>query len=172
MDASYFDFIPTSRPRQLDDLDLRSLAELHKFLSSEKQNVPLDFVVPRRIGGHTLAMLVDSDAACTILSMCKWQQIHCDNPELTLLSVSDRIQLASGVSLPIEGELVVKVELAAQYYLHRILVMELLEDLILGINFWRCMMQSVTGHGECSGPEVKRLKCVGNILWVMGKRGA
>ena len=135
LDPRYFDLSPTNQPRQLEDLDLKSLSELHKFLGDERKRVPMDLVIPARIGSLMLAVLVDSGATCSVLSARKWHDIHRDNPGLTLVSTSERVQLASGASQPILGKVIAEIELAGQFYLHQFLVMEIMEEAILGIDF-------------------------------------
>ena len=135
LDASYFDVSPTNTPRPLEELDLKSLADLHVHMKRAREKVPADLVIPGKIGGHCLAILVDSGATCTVLSTRKWTQIHRDNPNLTLLSDADRVQLASGASQSIQGKLLVQIELAGQYYLHQVIVMDIMEDMIMGMDF-------------------------------------
>ena len=134
LDASYFDMSPTDTPRPLEALDLKSLADLHVHMKKAREQVPADLVVPDKIGGHCLAVL-GSGATFTVLSTRKWTQIHRDNPNLTLLSDADRVQLAFGASQSIQGKLLVQIELAGQYYLHQVIVMDIMEDMIMGMDF-------------------------------------
>ena len=87
LDASYFDMSPTNTPRPLEELDLKSLADLHVHMKKAREQILADLVVPGKIGGHCLAILVDSGATCTVLYTRKWTQIHRDNPNLTRLSM-------------------------------------------------------------------------------------
>ena len=135
LDASYFDISPTDTPRPLEELNLKSLANLHVHMKKAKEQVPADLVVLGKIGGHCLAVLVDSGATCTVLSTRKWTRIHRDNPNLTLLSNADRVQLVSGASQSIQGKLLVQIELAGQYYRHQVIVMDIMEDMVLGMDF-------------------------------------
>ena len=135
LDPRYFDLSPTNQSRQLEDLDLKSLSDLHKFIGDERKRVPMDLVVPSRMGSVMLTTLIDSGATCSVLSSRKWQQIHRDNPGLTLVSTSERVHLASGAEQPILGKVVAEIELAGQFYMHQFLVMETMEEAILGIDF-------------------------------------
>ena len=71
LEASYFDMSPTDTPRPLEELDLKSLAGLHVHMRKAREQVPADLAVPGKIGGHCLAVLVDSGATCMVLSTRK-----------------------------------------------------------------------------------------------------
>ena len=124
LDASYLDMSPTDilRPVYIEELNLKSLADLHVHMKKAREQVPADLVVPGKIGGRCLAVLVARSATCTIVSTRKWTQIHRDNPNLTLLWDADRVQVASRASQSIQGKLLVQIELADQYCLHQVIV--------------------------------------------------
>ena len=135
LDASYFDMSAADTLRPLEELDLKSLADLHVHMKKAREQVPADLVVPGKIGGHCIAVLVDSGVTCTVLSNRKWTQIHRDNPNLTLLSDSDRVQLASGASQSTQGKLLVEIEPTGQYYLHEVIVIGIMKDMIMAMDF-------------------------------------
>ena len=55
---------------------------------------------------------------------------------MILLSNADRVQLASGASQSVQGKLLVQAELAGQYYLHQVIVIDInVEDVIIAMDF-------------------------------------
>ena len=46
-----------------------------------------------------------------------------------------RVQLASGASQSIQGNLLAQIELAGQLHLHPAIVMDIMEDMIMGMEF-------------------------------------
>jgi len=129
------DVSPSVDYKPLEEMDLKSLAELHQQMELARGQVRADLVVPGRVGGHGLAILVDSGATITVLSTRKWIQIHRDNPHLTLMSSPDTVQMASGECQPVGGRVMVELELAGQTYLHQVYVMQIQQDCILGMDF-------------------------------------
>jgi len=135
INAAILDTAPSTEPRSLESLDLKSLADLHLQLEQSREQLRADLIVPGKIGGHSLAILVDSGATISVLSTRKWTQIYRDNPHLTLVSTPDRVQLASGTSEPMAGKVVVQLELAGQFYIHQVAVLNIFEEFILGYDF-------------------------------------
>lgn len=126
---------PTSRPRGLESLDLHSLQELHKHLQEERAKIPGELVVPGRIAGLALTMLVDSGASISVLSTSLWNAIHRTDPGWTLFPTDIHVRTVSGDEAKVRGRIVLELELAGQFYVHQFLVMDINEDLILGMDF-------------------------------------
>jgi hypothetical protein len=126
---------PAMVPRRIENLDLHSLIDLHAHLEAERVKMPGELVVPGKVSGLAVGMLVDSGASVSCLSANLWEKLHSVNPGWTLLSTNCCIRTVSGSLASVRGRLVLEVELAGQYYVHQFMVMDIEEDIILGIDF-------------------------------------
>lgn len=126
---------PTTKPRGLEHLDLESLVHLHKQLEVERKRGPGELVIHGRLSGLAATMVVDTGASVSCLSTKLWVEIHRTHPGWTLMPSSERVRTVSGDQAKVIGALVIEVELDSGYYAHRFLVMDMLEDVILGLDF-------------------------------------
>ena len=128
---------PTRTTRGIEDLGLHALVDLHMELERERKEMPGELVVPGKVSGLAVAMLMDSGASVSILSTALWEALHRQCPGLTMLSTDCSIRTVSGDLARVRGRVVLEVELGGQYYLHQFIVMDVEEDIILGIDFLR-----------------------------------
>ncbi|MDY6929837.1 MAG: RNase H-like domain-containing protein [Pseudomonadota bacterium] len=128
---------PSSKPRGLEDLDLADLVHLHKQLEEEQQSGLSELVIHGKVAGLAATLVVDTGASVSCISTSLWKGIHRSDPGWTLLPTRQEIRTVSGALVPVLGALVVEVELGSNYYAHRFLVMEMAEDVILGLDFIR-----------------------------------
>ena len=172
---------PTAKPRGIQGMDLHALIELNAQLEQKRQQVPFELVVPGKIAGLAIAMLVDSGASVSVMSTRLWKHIKRAKPEeVTLLPTNTRIITASGQEVPAAGCLVLEVELAGEFYLHQFLVVDAAEDLILGLDFlaqynvdcdWRRGVLRMRGHElkacrqySTGDGKVRRLTTIGRTV--------
>ena len=126
---------PSMVPRRIENLDLHSLIDLHAHLEAERVDMPGELVVPGKVSGLAVGMLIDSGASVSCLSANLWEKLHSVNPGWTLLSTNCCVRTVSGSLASVRGRLVLEVELAGQYYVHQFMVMDIEEDIILGLDF-------------------------------------
>ena len=169
-----------SRPYDIENMDLHDLIDLQAKLDEERAKIPFELVVPGKICGLAVAMLIDSGASVSVMSHKFWKHLKASVPSLSLLPSDTRICTANGEEVPAAGCLLVKVNLAEEKYLHQFLIVDVAEDLILGLDFlarynvdcdWRrgvlrlrgrevqACCQYSTGDGK-----VRRLATVGKIV--------
>ena len=127
--------IPSSAPRGLENLDLHSLVDLHKQLEDERKALPGELVVHRRVSGLAATMLIDTGASVSVISTRLWDEIHRSHPGWTLLPTQCRVKTVSGDLAKVRGSLVVEIQLGSKYYAHQFVVIDVAEDLILGLDF-------------------------------------
>ena len=127
--------LPTTKPHDIDQLDLHSLLDLHEQLETERKQLPVDLIVPGRLKGVALNMLVDSGSTISIISRSLWRALQRDYPELSLLPTAARIRTASGEEVPAVGRVAMDVELAGRHYMSLFYVLDSAETIILGMDF-------------------------------------
>ena len=122
-------------PLDLDNMDLHSLMELRAQLETERARIPFELVVPGKIGTVEIPMLIDSGASVSVMSTKCWNKLETAHPERKLLPTDTKIRTASGEEVPAVGCLLANVDLAGAKYLHQFLVVNVAEDVILGLDF-------------------------------------
>ena len=126
---------PRRVPRGIETLDLHSLIDLHAHLEAERESMPGELVVPGKVSGLAVGMLIDSGASVSVLSTALWDNLHRVDPRWTLLSTDCCVRTVSGARASVRGRLVLEVEFAGQFYVHQFIVMDIQEDIILGLDF-------------------------------------
>jgi hypothetical protein len=126
---------PSLTPRGVEDMDLHSLVDLHRQFDAEREAMPGELVVHGRVSGLAATMLVDTGASLSVVSTQLWTEIHRTHPGWTLLPTRCRVRTVSGELAKVRGSLVVELELNSKYYVHQFIVMDVQEDLILGLDF-------------------------------------
>jgi len=126
---------PSDKPRGVEDMDLHALIDIHQRFEDSRKEYPTELVVPGKIHGMAVPMLVDSGATVSIVSTRLWKKLRDLNPKLTLLPTDMRLMTASGAGLQARGLLLLEVELGGQYYLHQFTVVDAHEQAILGLDF-------------------------------------
>ena len=129
--------VSTEVPRGIETLGLHALADLHQQLEEERRAMPGELVVPGRICGLAVPMLVDTGAAVSLASTTLWDKLHRQSPGLSLLSTSCCIRTVSGDRAHVRGRLILELELAGQFYVHQFIVADVAENMILGLDFLR-----------------------------------
>ena len=122
-------------PRGIETLDLHSIVDLHKQLERERVEMPGELVVPGRVSGLGVNMLVDSGATVSVLSTALWEALHRKCPGWTMLSTDCCIRTVSGEFAKARGRVVLEVELGERFYTHQFIVMDIMEEMILGMDF-------------------------------------
>ena len=126
---------PSPVPRGVENLDLHALVDLHKRLEDEQKLLPGELLIGGRVSGLATKMLIDTGASVSVVSTALWQGIHDTHPGWTLLPTTCQVRTVSGDLGKVRGSLVVEIELNGQYYAHKFIVMDIAEDLILGLDF-------------------------------------
>ncbi len=129
--------VATEVPRRIETLGLHALADLHQQLEEERLAMPGELVVPGRVCGLAVPMLIDTGASVSLASTALWERLHVQSSGLTLLSTNCCIRTVSGDRACVRGRLVLEVELAGQYYVHQFIVADIAENMILGLDFLR-----------------------------------
>ena len=137
---------PTSAPQRVEDMSLPKQMALHQQLAESSE--PCSMVVQGRLCGLAITMLIDTGAACSLISTKVWDEIHRSRPGLTLVPTSLAIRSVSGERLTARGATIAEVELGNSYYMHRFIVMDLTEDIILGLDFIRRYNVTWNPHGS------------------------
>ena len=138
----------TETPQGIETLGLHALADLHQQLEEERRAMPGELMVPGRVCGLAVPMLVDTGAAVSLASTALWDRLHSQSSGLTLLSTNCCIRTVSGDRARVRGRLVLEVELAGQYYVHQFIVADIEENMILGLDFLRKhQVDCDWGHG-------------------------
>ena len=125
----------SKKPRGIESLDLHSLVDLHKQLERERREMPGELMIPGRIASTAVAMLVDSGATVSVLSTVMWEVLRSEVPGLTLMPTRCRIRTVSGELAHVLGTVVLEMELGERFYIHQFVVMDVEENLILGMDF-------------------------------------
>jgi hypothetical protein len=99
--------------------------------------MPGELIVPGRICGLVVPVLIDTGAAVSLASTTLWDKLHRQSPGLSLLSTSCCIRTVSGDRAHVPGRLVLELELAGQFYVHQFIVADIAENMILGLDFLR-----------------------------------
>ena len=126
---------PSPKPRGVESMDLHSLVDLHKQLEKERKEMPGELVVPGKVSSIAVAMLIDSGASVSIISTGLWEVLHREEPGWTLLSTDCCIRTVSGERATVRGRTVLEVELGGHFYVHQFIVLDVAEDMILGLDF-------------------------------------
>ena len=106
---------PTKTPQGVENLDLHALSDLHQQLEAERRGMPGELVVPGKVSGLAVAMLIDSGSSVSVMSTALWDHIHRSHPGWTLFPTDCRIRTVSGVLATVRGRVAVEVELAGQF---------------------------------------------------------
>jgi len=126
---------PSDHPRGVEDMDLHNLVDLHRHFDQERRALPSELVVPGKMHGLAIGILIDSGATLSIVSTKFWSQLRALNPKLALIPTNVRLTTASGASMRARGHLLLEVELAGQFYLHQFTVVDSQEPAIIGLDF-------------------------------------
>ena len=125
----------TTVPQQIEALDLHSLLDLHQQLEAEVADTPGELILTGKVSGLMVGMLVDTGASVTTLSTRMWERIHELCPGWTMMPTEIRIRAVSGETVPVRGQVALEIELEGQFYVHQFIVIDVKEDIILGMDF-------------------------------------
>ena len=126
---------PSDKPRGIESLDLHAIVDLHKQLEKERKELPGELIISGKVSGVAVAMLIDSGATISVLSTRLWDVLHRACPGWTMVSTDRCVRTVSGEFARVRGCVVLEVELGGRYYTHQFTVMDVSEDIILGLDF-------------------------------------
>ena len=129
--------LPSADPRGIDTLDLHSLVELHHQLEEATAGIPGELVLPGKVAGINvdIGMLVDTGASISAVSTSIWRIIRSLCSRHTLLPTRTEVRTVSGEQATVRGQVALEVKLGGQFYVHQFVVMDISEDIILGMDF-------------------------------------
>ena len=91
-----------------------------------------ELIVPGKISGLGVRMLLDPGASVSLISTYLWENLYAADPRWTLMLSEAKVRTVSGDLANVRGEIVLGVAIGQQYYVHQFLVMDMQEDVILG----------------------------------------
>ena len=104
-------------------------------MQAERAEMVGELIVPRKISGLGVRMLLDTGASMSLITTYLWGNLHAVDSRWTLMSSEAKVRTVSGDLANVRGEIVLEVAIGQQYYIHQFLVMDIQEDVILGLDF-------------------------------------
>ena len=126
---------PTDAPQKLENIPLHELSDLHKRMQAERAEMVGELIVPVKISGLGVRMLLDTGASVSLISTYLWENLHAVDSRWILMPSEAKVRTVSGDLANVRGEIVLEVAIGQQYYVHQFLVMDIQEDVILGLDF-------------------------------------
>lgn len=128
-------FNPSSDPQGIEHIPLHDLVTLHQQMEADRASMTGEILVPGKISGLGIKMLLDTGASVSLISTHLWENLHAADPRWTLISTNAQIRTVSGSLANVRGQVILEIAIGDQYYIHQFLVVDVREDVILGLDF-------------------------------------
>lgn len=139
---------PTLDPQLVEEIPLHDLVTLHQRMERERSAMFGELIVPGKISGLGVRMLLDTGASVSLISTGLWENLHAVDPRITMMPSDAKIRTVSGELARVRGQVILELAIGNQYYLHQFLVLDVKEDIILGLDF---VQRYEVGWNWCQG---------------------
>lgn len=86
---------PTEIPQGLEKLPLHELVALNGRLEAERAEMSGELIVPGKISGLGVRMVLDTGASVSLISTYLWKNLRAVDPRLTLMPTNAQIRTVS-----------------------------------------------------------------------------